>query len=159
MGLGAKGNPGVAAMIKQTPGAIGYIEFTYASQNNIPFALIKNKSGNFIKPDIESISKAAAIELPPDTRISITNTESPDGYPISSFTWIIVYKEQNYNNREKEKAIELVKLLWWIIHEGQKYTKSLHYAPLPPNAVKTAEENIKSITYNGKSIMEELLQK
>ncbi len=152
-GLGAKGNPGVAGLIRQIPGSIGYVELIYAEENKMPVALIQNKSGNFIKPSLKSVSAAANVKLPDDTRIIITNTDAPDGYPISSFTWIIFYKEQHYNGRSYTRAKTLAKLLWWMIHQGQKYNAELLYAPLPKSAVRKAEAIIKSITYDGKRII------
>ncbi|MGQ9619314.1 MAG: phosphate ABC transporter substrate-binding protein PstS [Candidatus Aminicenantia bacterium] len=152
-GIGGKGNEGVTGLVKQTPGSIGYVELIYAIKNNLPVGLVKNRSGKFIKPSLETISSAAQVNLPEDTRVSITDTNSPEGYPISGFTWILLYKEQNYDGRKKERAEALVKLLWWMTHEGQKYSKPLHYAPLPSQAVSKAEKILKSITYNGKSIL------
>ncbi|MEW6103366.1 MAG: phosphate ABC transporter substrate-binding protein PstS [bacterium] len=151
IGLGGKGNAGVTSLIKQTQGSIGYIELTYAMEQNLPYAIIKNKNGNFIEPDISSVSLAGNIEIPNDTRISIVNTANPLGYPISGFTWILVYKEQK--NEQKGKG--LTKLLYWMTHEGQKYTKPLNYAPIPEPAVKKAEEIVKLITYNGKPLLKE----
>ncbi len=156
VGLGGKGNEGVTGLVKQIPGSIGYVELIYAKQNKLPVALVKNKSGKFIKPDLSSITLAGAANIPEDTRVSVTNTDAPDGYPISSYTWILVYKEQNYKNRSLERAKQLVKLLWWMIHDGQKYTEPLDYAKLPNNAVKLAEKIIKSITYNGKPVYKEV---
>ncbi len=153
VGLGGKGNEGVAGLVKQTPGSIGYVELIYALQNNLPAGVIKNKNGKFVKPSIESVMYSASINIPDDTRVSITDTDSPEGYPVSGFTWILVYKEQSYDGRSKEKASALVKLLWWMTHEGQKYTKPLHYAPLSAEAVSKAEKIIKSITYNGKPLL------
>jgi phosphate transport system substrate-binding protein len=152
VGLGAKGNPGVAGLIRQLPGAFGYIELVYALQNGMPAASIRNKKGRFVQPGVASTTFAAAVPLPEDTRVSLVNTDAPEGYPISSFTWILVYQEQAYKKRSLEKALALVKLLWWITHEGQRYTEPLHYAPLPTQAVKKAEKIIKSITYNGNPI-------
>jgi len=151
-GLGAKGNPGVAGLIKQIPGSIGYVELIYALSNNMPFADVQNKAGNFITPSIKSVSLAADINLPDDTRVSLTNTDAEYGYPISSFTWILIYKDLKKGKLTKEKAEALVKLLWWMIHEGQKYTQKLHYAPLSEKARKKAERLIKSITYEGKPL-------
>jgi phosphate transport system substrate-binding protein len=153
-GLGGKGNEGVAGLIRQTPGAIGYIELAYAIQNKMSVAAIKNKSGNFITPTLNSITAAGNIELPADAKVSITNTDAKDGYPISSFTWAILYKEQNYNSRSQEKAQNLLKLLWYNIHGGQKYCKPLNYAPLSPSALAVAEKILKSATYNGKTILQ-----
>jgi len=152
-GIGGKGNEGVAGLVKQIPGSIGYVELAYAIQNKMTVGIIRNKKGNFIKPELKSISLAGDIPLPADTRVSITDTESPDGYPISGFTWLLVYKEQNYNNRSLDRAKALVNLLWWIIHQGQKYTEPLDYAPLPSEAVKKAENIIKSISYDGTPII------
>lgn len=152
-GLGAKGNPGVAGLIKQLPGTIGYVELVYAYQNGMPVASLMNKKGSFVRSSVASTTLAANVPLPDDTRISLTNTDAPEGYPVSSFTWILVYKEQAYKARSMEKAKELVKLLWWMTHQGQKYTESLHYAPLPAEAVKKVEKINKSITYNGDPIL------
>jgi phosphate transport system substrate-binding protein len=116
LGLGGKGNEGVAGLIKQTPGAIGYVELAYAVQNKMSFAKIQNKAGNFITPNITSTSAAGNIQLPADAKVSLTNTDAADGYPISGFTWALIYKEQNYNNRSQPTAQNLLKLLWWNIH-------------------------------------------
>lgn len=152
-GLGAKGNSGVAGYIKQLPGAIGYIELAYAIQNKMPVAVIKNKSGNFIEPSIKSTTHSASIQLPDDTRASITDTSAKEGYPISGFTWIIIYKEQNYSGRSKEKAQALLDLLWWMIHDGQSLAEPLQYAPLPKEVVKKAENILKSVEYNGAKLL------
>ncbi len=153
-GIGAKGNEGVAGLIKQIPGSIGYVELAYTIQNNMPRARIKNKSGNFIAPELNSTSLAGNTDIPQDTRITLTNTDAPEGYPISGFTWIIVYKEQNYDSRTRGKALTLVKLLDWMIHDGQTYTSPLMYAPLPEEAVDKAEKIIRSIMYDGKPVLE-----
>jgi len=150
--MGAKGNPGVAGLIRQLPGAFGYIELVYALQNRMPVASIRNKKGRFVQPSVASTSLAANVPLPEDTRVSLTNTDAPEEYPISSFTWVLVYQEQAYKRRSIEKADKLVKLLWWMTHEGQKYAEPLHYASLPPEAVKKAEKIIRSITHNGNRI-------
>ncbi|MGQ9693513.1 MAG: phosphate ABC transporter substrate-binding protein PstS [Thermodesulfobacteriota bacterium] len=152
-GLGGKGNPGVAGLIQQTPGSIGYVELIYALQNKLAYGALKNKKGNFIQATLASTSRAAQIPLPDDLKVSLTDTESAEGYPISGFTWILVYQEQNYAGRSLEKAGELVKLLWWMIHEGQAYTEPLHYAPLSKKAIEKAEKLIKSISYKGEPIM------
>jgi phosphate transport system substrate-binding protein len=154
VGLGGKGNPGVAGLIQQTPGAIGYIELAYAIQNKMAFAKLQNKSGNFITPSVASTSAAGNIQLPADSKVSISNTDAADGYPLASFTWALIYKEQNYNNRSADRATKLLKLLWWNIHDGQKFADSLNYAPLPPAAVKVAEDILKSATYDGKAILQ-----
>ena len=153
-GLGAKGNPGVAGLVKQVPGAIGYVELIYAVQNKMPYADVKNKSGVFIKPSMKSVTAAAGMAIPDDTRVSIVDTAAKDGYPISGFTWLVFYKEQKYSGRSKEKAADLVNLLGWILHEGQQLAEGLDYAPLPAEAVKKAEIVLKSATYDGAAIVQ-----
>lgn len=152
-GLGGKGSEGVAGLVKQTPGAIGYVELAYAKQNHMPFANIQNKSGKFITPTIEATTLASNVTIPEDSKVSITNTDNPKGYPIASFTWALIYKEQNYGGRSKARATELLKLLWWNIHQGQADCAALNYAPLSKAAVKTAEKILKSATYEGKAIL------
>jgi phosphate transport system substrate-binding protein len=152
-GLGGKGNPGVAGLVKQMPGSIGYVELIYALQNKMPYGTVKNEKGRFVTPTIASTSLAANTELPDDMKVSLTNTDAAGGYPISGFTWILVYKEQNYADRSEEKAKELVKLLWWMTHEGQKHAEPLHYAPLSKRAVEKAEKLIRSISYKEKPLM------
>jgi phosphate transport system substrate-binding protein len=152
-GLGGKGNPGVAGLVKQTPGSIGYVELIYALQNKMPYGMVKNKKGKFVTATIASTSLAADTNLPDDMKVSLTDTDAPEGYPISGFTWILVYKEQNYGDRTEEKAKEVVKLLWWMTHEGQKYTEPLEYAPLSKKAVEKAEKLIKSISYKASVVM------
>lgn len=152
-GLGAKGNEGVSGMVKQMKGSIGYCELAYALHNGMPTALLKNSKGNFIKPSIESISAAAESGIPADTRVSLTNPSAENGYPISGFTWLILYREQNYDNRDKAKVEGVAKLLWWMIHDGQKYAAPLDYAPLSAEAVKKAEAILRSVTFDGQKVL------
>ncbi len=152
-GLGAKGNEGVAGLVKQTPGGIGYIELAYAIQNNIAYASVENKSHKFITPSSKSTSAAANIKIPEDGKVSLTNTDAADGYPISGFSWVIIYKEQKNNNLSAEKSRNMMKLLWWMIHDGQQYSDALYYAPLPKAAVTVGERILKSATYDGKGIL------
>ena len=152
-GLGGKGSEGVAGLVKQTPGAIGYVELAYAIQNKMPFANIQNKGGKFITPTLEATTLASNVEIPESTIISITNTDNPKGYPIASFTWALIYKEQNYGGRSKARATELLKLLWYNIHQGQSNCAPLNYAPLSKSAVKAAEKVLKSATFEGKAIL------
>ena len=103
-GLGGKGNPGVAGLVQQTPGSFGYVELIYALQNKMPYGMIKNKKGNFVKPTIASTSLAANTALPDDMKVDLTDTDAAEGYPISGFTWILVYKEQNYAEQNGRKG-------------------------------------------------------
>jgi len=153
VGLGGKGNEGVAGLVKQTPGSIGYIELAYAIQNGMPYAKMQNKSGKWINPSIASVTAAANVAIPADTKVSLTNTDAADGYPISGFSWVVVYKDQNYNGRTKERAANLVKLLTWMIHDGQKFSNDLNYAPLSAAAIKVGDAQLKSITFGGKPVL------
>jgi phosphate transport system substrate-binding protein len=152
-GLGGKGSEGVSGSVKQTPGAIGYVELIYALQNNMLYAQVKNQKNKFITPSLSSVSAASNIKLPDDAKVFFTNTDAADGYPISGFTWVIIYKEQNYDGRSLAKAQNLLQLLWWNIHQGQQYTTPLNYSPLSPGALQVAEKILRSATYNGKPIL------
>jgi len=152
VGLGGKGNEGVAGTIQQTPGAIGYIELAYAIQNKMAYAKIQNKSGAFIAPSINSVTAAANIEIPADGKVSLTNTDAADGYPISGLSWVIIYQEQKYNNRSADKASKIVKLIQWMIHDGQQFSGALNYAPLSAKAVSVGDALLKTVTYDGKSV-------
>ncbi|MDA3952487.1 MAG: phosphate ABC transporter substrate-binding protein PstS [Bacteroidales bacterium] len=153
-GIGAKGNPGVAGTISQTAGSIGYIGSEYAFAQKISFAQVQNQSGNYIKPTIESISASAQGEIPTDTRIMLTNSSDPNAYPISGFTWVILYREQAYNGRSKAQAEETIKFLNWIIgSNAQSVAQSVNYAPLPEKAIELSKEILKSITYEGRAVL------
>jgi phosphate transport system substrate-binding protein len=153
-GIGGKGNEGVAGLVKQTPGTIGYVELIYAMQNNMPYAKVANKSGANITPSLQSVMAAANTKLPDDMRFSLTNTEVADGYPIAGTTWVLLYKEQKYGTRTMEQASALVKLLWWELHEGQAFNEPLNYAKVPASAVTQCETLLKSITFDGKPVMQ-----
>jgi len=151
VGIGGKGNEGVTGQVKQTPNTIGYVELIYALQNNLPVALIKNRSGNFIPASLESVTSAADGALqntPDDLRVSITDSPGPNAYPVSSYTYILVYKEQT----DAAKGKALVDYLWWCIHDGERFTGDLKYAPLPDEIVKRAEAKINSITSGGRPL-------
>jgi phosphate transport system substrate-binding protein len=153
VGIAGKGNEGVAAQIQQVDGAIGYVELIFADKNNMTYAAVKNSSGQFILPTLKSIEEASDIELPADSRITITNSGAPGAYPISSFTWILIYKEQHYDDRSYEKAKYLVEMMWWVIHDAQAFCEPLLYASLSPHATSVAENILRSVTYDGKPIL------
>lgn len=153
-GIGAKGNPGVAGTISQSEGTIGYIGFEYAFAQKIPMAQVMNKAGNYIEPTLGSFTSAASSEMPADTRIMITNSDNPEAYPITSFTWIIMYKEQGYADRTQATAEATVNTVAWLTGENaQAIAASVHYAPLPQKASEQAALVLKGITYEGKPIM------
>ena len=154
-GQAAKGNPGVAGVIKQTKNTIGYVGSEYAFAQKIPYASVKNQQGEFVLPSSATISAAASGEIPADTRCSITNSEAAGAYPISTFTWMIIYKEQNYSDRTKEQAVATLDLLKYILSdEAQNITSEVHYAPLPMKAKELSMGNLKTVTYDGVSIMQ-----
>lgn len=151
VGIGGKGNEGVTGQVKQTPNTIGYVELAYAVQNNLPAAHIKNVSGNFIEASIDSVVAAAAdsaTSTPEDLRVSITNAPGAKSYPISSYTYLLVYK----NQKDAGKGKALVDFVWWGIHDGENFAKELRYAPLPADIVKRAEAKINSVTANGTAL-------
>lgn len=148
-GIAAKGNPGVAGTIGQTSGTIGYIGSEYAFALNIPMAALQNQSGHFILPDTKSISAAAQGEIPDDTRIMLTNSTHPEAYPISCFTWIALYRQQEYKDRSLQQAEATVKLMEWMIgEEAQGLTTKVHYSPLPEGVRIQAGNLLKTVTYN-----------
>ena len=153
VGIAAKGNPGVAGIIAETEGAVGYIGSEYALALNMSSALLQNSAGNFVAADTKSISASANVDIPSDTRVVITNSPNPEAYPISTFTWIIAYKEQNYNARSEVQAKALAGLLSYVIsQEGQDIATKTHYAPLPAVALEKTKAIIESMTYDGKKI-------
>src|SRR5205814_760614 len=127
-GIGGKGNEGVSGQVKQTPGAIGYVELIYATQNKMPYAEVKNTAGEFVKPSLESITAALSTgDIPEDFRFSITNAPGKDAYPICGATWLLVYEQQ----KDAAKGKKLVEFLKWAAKDGEKMAKDLQYAPLP----------------------------
>ena len=149
VGLGGKGNDGVSALVKQTPGGVGYVELAFAKKNSLPTASVKNKSGKFVEPSLESITAAAASAVvPDDLRFSIVDAPGDASYPISGATWLLVYQQQT----DKAKGTTLVKFLWWAIHDGETFANPLFYATLPAALVTKAEIAIKSITFNGTAL-------
>ena len=154
-GQAAKGNPGVAGVIKQTKNTIGYVGSEYAFAQKIPYARIQNQQGEFVLPSSATISAAASGVIPADTRCSITNSDAAGAYPISTFTWMIIYKEQNYSDRTKEQAVATLDLVQYILSdEAQNITSEVHYAPLPTKAKELSMTNLKTVTYNGVAILQ-----
>jgi phosphate transport system substrate-binding protein len=153
VGLGGRGNEGVSATVRQTPGAIGYVELGYALINKMAFGQVQNKAGNFITPTIESVTTAAEgamADMGPSTdfRVSITNPGGAQAYPISSFTWLLVRKQYP----DAAKARELVKFIWWSLTQGQAYAPKLGYAPLPKAMLPWIEASLKTVSAGGKPV-------
>lgn len=144
VGLGGKGNEGVAGQVKTTPYSLGYVELAYAFENKLPYASLKNKSGHFVEPSIRSTSAAAAAavkNMPADYRMSLVNQAGKDAYPVVGFTWLLVYEHQ----KDPVKGKKLVEFLNWSLHKGQKMAAPMLYAPLPENVLKMVEKTIRTI--------------
>jgi phosphate ABC transporter phosphate-binding protein len=164
-GLGGKGNEGVAGLVSQNPYSIGYVEFIYAKNNDLLWGYVQNAAGEFVEPSLQSFvaaSSAAAVTLPSGDQswstVSIVdsivnNTQATEAYPITSFTYLLVYKELNVvPNMSKDKANALVQFLWWAIHDGQDYSADLAYVPLPQSVTANAEATVRMITFNGEQL-------
>ncbi len=145
VGLGGKGNEGVTGLVKQTPFSIGYVELIYAKNNDLPIADVKNKGGSFVTPSLESVTAAAAAgaaSMPDDFRVSITDAPGGSAYPISGFTWLLVYEKQ----KDPAKGKKLVQFLDWMMHDGQKQASALQYAPLPPQVIAKETAALQKVT-------------
>ena len=146
VGLGGKGNEGVAGQVKTTKNTIGYVELAYAFENRLPYASLRNKSGHFVEPSIKTTSAAAAgaaKNMPADYRLSLVNQPGKDSYPIVGFTWLLVYEHQ----KDPVKGKKLVEFLNWELKKGQRMANALLYAPLPENVAKMVEKTVKGIKY------------
>ena len=155
VGQAAKGNPGVAGVLKQTRNSIGYVGSEYAFAQKIAYAKILNQRGELVEPTAITISAAASGEIPADTRCSITNSDAAGAYPISTFTWMIIYKEQNYSDRSKEQAMATLDLLQYILSDqAQTVASEVHYAPLPEKAKEFSLTNLKTVTFDGVAILQ-----
>lgn len=151
VGLGGKGNEGVAGVVKQTPGAIGYVELAYATQNKMTMAALQNREGSFVLPSLESTSKAAtgsANTMPADFRVSLVDAPGKDAYPICGLTWLLAYKDQ----RDEAKGKALVSFLKWAIRDGQRMNAPLLYAPIPKLLAEKVDQTLRQIQHKGKSL-------
>ncbi|MCW4005530.1 MAG: phosphate ABC transporter substrate-binding protein PstS [Candidatus Bathyarchaeota archaeon] len=162
VGLGAEGNPGLAGVVQGNPYSIGYVELAYTIQNDMSVAAVRNPSGNFVVPSLESTQIAAqsgAFEgLPAGdedwTEVNLLNTPDPQAYPIVSFSYMMVYSELNViPDITQNEAAELVEFLWWVVHEGQDCAPELEYAPIPANVVQLNEATLRSITFDGHTLL------
>ncbi|MGH9644789.1 MAG: phosphate ABC transporter substrate-binding protein PstS, partial [Terriglobales bacterium] len=143
VGLGGKGNEGVAGQIRQLPGSIGYVELIYAVQNKITYGSVQNAAGNFVKASLEGVTEAAGSvkNMPADFRVSITNAPGKTAYPISSFTWLLIPAQ----SKDAQKGKILADFLNWMVNDGQKMTEQLSYAPLPANVAEKVKAAIKQV--------------
>jgi phosphate transport system substrate-binding protein len=149
-GLGAKGNEGVTGQVKTTPYTIGYIERAYASQNKLPMAELKNKAGKFAAPSIEAMSAAAAaVEMPEELVVSLTNANGDAAYPITSYSYLLVYEDA----KDELKGKALAKYVWWGLHEGQKFSRDLDYAPIPAKILTKIEGRLRQLRSGDKKLL------
>lgn len=151
-GAGGKGSEGVAGLVKQTPGAIGYFELAYAAQNNLSVASIQNRAGAFVPPSVDGASAAAAggaASLPPDLRAVFVNADGGQSYPISGFSWVVINQAQP----DAKVASALVSVLWWLVHDGQRFARDLSYAPLPDAVVQLDERQLQKVSVNGQPVL------
>lgn len=152
VGLGAKGNEGVAGQVKITPGGVGYLELAYARQAGLAHAAIRNRSGRYAAPTLEGITAAAASaagSMPADMRMSIVNAPGTQAYPLSAFTYVLAYAEQ----QDPIKGAALARFLWWAVHEGQQLGAQLHYAPLPAAVVAAVENRLRGLRWGGQQLL------
>ncbi len=152
-GIGAKGNPGVTILVKQIPYSIGYTELTYAKQNNIAFAKIQNRQDKWITPSVQSLLAAAESVLPNGIWDSLIYTDLPNSYPITTFTWILLYKDLSVSVKNINTAKALAEMLYWMIYDGQKFNEVLTYGRLSPSAAIKADALLKSLHYKGKKLL------
>jgi phosphate transport system substrate-binding protein len=151
VGIGGKGNEGVAGVVKQTPGAIGYVELAYAKQNKMKVATLRNKEGFFVAPTLEATSAAAAgvaKSMPADFRVSLVDAPGKESWPISGLTWILVYKDQ----KDEARGKAMVQFLKWAIRDGQKMEAALDYAQLPKTVAEKVDQALKQISFKGNSL-------
>jgi phosphate transport system substrate-binding protein len=148
-GIAAKGNPGVAGILAETEGAIGYIGSEYALALQLPSAILQNRAGHFVEAGEHNIAAAADnTDFPSDTRATLTDSPAPEAYPIATFTWLVAYTEQQYNKRSRAQAEALSGLFLFLLsEEGQKMAGRTFYTPLPPNVQKIAATQVKTMTY------------
>ena len=157
-GVGAKGNPGVAGAVANTNGAIGYVDVIYAVSNHLGIGAVENQAGNFIVPTLQTIlwaaSNATGTPNPADLRLHIVNAAGAQSYPISTYTYLLVYKDMSANpSMTLDKAKALAHFLWWAIHDGQKYSTALIYVPLPANVVAADEQLLLTLNYQGTPLL------
>lgn len=152
VGSGGKGNQGVAGLVKQIPGSFGYVELIYALQNDMPYATLKNASGNFIVPSLASTSVGGDVPVPADGRFDITNTPAAAGYPIATYTYILLYQDMSVTTDSVEQAKQVVALVKWMSTEGQQYSTALDYGPLPKRVQDFDASQLAKLTFKGQPL-------
>ncbi|MFW5801749.1 MAG: phosphate ABC transporter substrate-binding protein PstS [Spirochaeta sp.] len=158
-GNGGNGNEGVAGIVQSTPGALGYNSLVYAVLNDISYGSVRNQSGNVIEPSLQATSLSAAVEIPEDGRVSLTNTSAPQGYPITGFCWALVYENMDANGAisNQGQAEQVAKFLYWIVTEGQDLNEGLSFARLPDDAQEIATQMISNLKYNDVPVGQQMI--
>ena len=151
-GVGVKGNAAMAAMIRQTPGSIGYLEYTFAVQSSLACVALRNRSGGFIPPSVASMKAAVPADLTADLQGTLLNRPGATSYPIVSFTWLVFYKDQAYDGRSRERAVAMYDLVSWILGDGQSLVEPLQYGSLPDSVHKAARDILAQLTWQGKPV-------
>jgi phosphate transport system substrate-binding protein len=147
VGIGAKGNEGVTGQLQATPGAIGYTELAYATQNGLPRAALRNRAGHFVVPSSETATAAAeAVLLPPKLPASLEAAASDEAYPLAAYTYLLVYQDST----DVRRGEALAQFMWWAVHDGQRFARALDYAPLPSGVVAQVEKTLKTLRAGGK---------
>jgi phosphate transport system substrate-binding protein len=154
VGIGGNGNEGVAGVVQNTPGALGYNSLVYAALNDIAYGFVKNKSGTIVEPSLAATSAAANVPIAADTRVSITDTEAVDGYPAAGFAWMLVYENLDANNAiaSRDQADALVRFIVWAITEGQALSEPLSFSPIPDAVVGLNLDMVKRLTWQGEPL-------
>lgn len=151
-GVGAKGNAGMAAMIRQTSGSIGYLEYTFAAQSKLNPVALRNRSGAFVTPSVASMQAAIPADMTADLQGTLLNRPGATSYPIVSLTWLVCYRDQSYDGRSRERAVAMSDLMTWILGDGQSLVEPLDYAALPENVRKAALAILDQLVWQGKSV-------
>jgi phosphate transport system substrate-binding protein len=158
-GIGGNGNEGVAGVVQNTPGALGYNSLVYAALNDISYGFVINKSGNVIEPSLAATSLAAAVELPSDTRILVTDTDAPEGYPIAGFAWMLLYENLDANNaiQTRTQAEELLKFILWTITDGQDLAEPLSFSRIPEPVLALNLDMLRQVKWQGEDLGAQVL--
>jgi phosphate transport system substrate-binding protein len=158
-GIGGNGNEGVAGVVQNTPGALGYNSLVYAALNDISYGFVINKSGNVIEPSLAATSLAAAVELPADTRILVTDTDAPDGYPIAGFAWMLLYENLDANNaiQTRTQAEELLTFILWTITDGQDLAEPLSFSRIPEPVLALNLDMLRQVKWQGEDLGAQVL--
>ncbi|HWQ22145.1 MAG TPA: phosphate ABC transporter substrate-binding protein PstS [Clostridia bacterium] len=151
-GIGAKGSAGMAAMVRQTTGAIGYVEYTYAVQSGLTCVALRNRSGAFVLPSVASMQAAVPADLTADLQGTLLNRPGATAYPVVSLTWLVCYRDQSYDGRSRERAIAVYDLLSWLLGDGQTLAEPLQYGSLPDSVRKAARAILAQLTWQGKPV-------